>query len=435
MSSDLNRREVLQGAAAASVSGVLGAKGSAMAPALFVSHGSPRVALETDAYPQALKALGEGLGPVRAVVVVSAHGETLNAVHVTAAEAPPLIHDFGGFPAPLYQLKYPSPGAPELARTIAGRLEAAGLKAVADPARGLDHTRFPGHTVLDECTARPARASKRRAPASALLRSRCGPPRGSAHPRVRGLPLRNPVHAQLRAAWMKPGSHAVPHLERNTMKLSLKPVVAALVLAAPMVAFGAEFEIDSAHSSAQFAVKHMMVSTVRGAFSNVTGKINIDEKDMTRSTVEAVIDAATINTNVAKRDEHLRSADFFDTAKYPTITFKSTKVEKAGENLKVTGDLTMHGVTKPVTLTAEGFTTEAKDPYGNIKRGGVATTKVNRKDFGLNYNSVLETGGVAVGEEVSITLDLQMNKKKEAAPAAAAPAAPATKAAPAKGTK
>jgi hypothetical protein len=122
MSSDLNRREVLQGAV--------------MAPALFVSHGSPLVALETDAYPQALKALGEGLGPVRAVVVVSAHWETLNAVHVTAAEAPPLIHDFGGFPEPLYQLKYPSPGAPELARTLVARLEAAGLKAVADPTRG-----------------------------------------------------------------------------------------------------------------------------------------------------------------------------------------------------------------------------------------------------------------------------------------------------------
>lgn len=125
MSSDLNQREVLQGVA--------------RAPALFVSHGSPRVALETDAYPQALEALGEGLGPVRAVVVVSAHWETLDAVHVTASEAPPLIHDFGGFPEPLYQLKYPSPGAPELARTLVARLEAAGLKAVADPTRGLDH--------------------------------------------------------------------------------------------------------------------------------------------------------------------------------------------------------------------------------------------------------------------------------------------------------
>ncbi|QRN99471.1 polyisoprenoid-binding protein [Archangium violaceum] len=215
------------------------------------------------------------------------------------------------------------------------------------------------------------------------------------------------------------------------MKLSLKPAVAALVLAAPSLAFAAEYEIDPGHSSAQFSVKHMMVSNVRGAFSKVTGKANIDEKDITKSTVEATIDATTINTNEPKRDEHLRNADFFDTAKYPTITFKSTKVEKAGENLKVSGNLTMHGVTRPVVLDVEGFTTESKDPWGNIKRGGTATTKVNRKDFGLTYNSVLETGGVAVGEEVAITIDLELNKKKEAAPAAAAPA----KAAPAKSAK
>jgi len=220
------------------------------------------------------------------------------------------------------------------------------------------------------------------------------------------------------------------------MKLSLKPAIAALVLAAPMVAFGAEFEIDSAHSAANFTVKHMMVTNVRGTLGKVTGKANIDEKDITRSTVEAVIDPSAINTNEPKRDEHLRSPDFFDVAKYPTITFKSTKVEKAGENLKVSGDLTMHGVTRPVTLDVDGFTTEAKDPWGNVKRGGTATTKVNRKDFGLVWNKALETGGVAVGDEVSITLDLELNKKKEAAPAAAAPATPAAPAKPAaKGTK
>lgn len=207
------------------------------------------------------------------------------------------------------------------------------------------------------------------------------------------------------------------------MKLSLKPAIAALVLASPSLAFAAEFVIDSAHSGANFSVKHMMVSNVRGAFSKVTGSANIDEKDITKSTVEAVIDATTVNTNEPKRDEHLRSADFFDTAKFPTITFKSTKVEKAGQNLKVTGDLTLHGVTKPVVLDVEGFTTEAKDPWGNIKRGGTATTKINRKDFGLGWNSVLETGGVAVGEEVAITLDLELNKKKDPAAAPAAPAA------------
>jgi len=139
MSSDLNRREVLQGAAAAGMGGMLGGAGTRLAPALFVSHGSPMVALETDAYPQALKAFGESLVPVRAVVVVSAHWETLNAVHVTAAEAPPLIYDFGGFPEPLYHLKYPSPGSPELARDIVARLGAASVPAVADAGRGLDH--------------------------------------------------------------------------------------------------------------------------------------------------------------------------------------------------------------------------------------------------------------------------------------------------------
>ncbi|KFA93323.1 YceI family protein [Archangium violaceum] len=209
------------------------------------------------------------------------------------------------------------------------------------------------------------------------------------------------------------------------MKLSFKPAIAALVLASPSLAFATEYDIDSAHSGANFSVKHMMVSNVRGAFSKVTGTANIDEKDITKSTVQAVIDATTINTNEPKRDEHLKSPDFFDTAKYPTITFKSTKVEKAGDNLKVMGDLTMHGVTKPVTLDVEGFTTEAKDPWGNTKRGGTATTKINRKDFGLGWNKVLDTGGVAVGEEVAITLDLELNKKQ--APAAAPAAKPATK--------
>jgi 4,5-DOPA dioxygenase extradiol len=138
MSADLKRREVLQGAAAAGMAGVLGDKGAAVMPALFVSHGSPMVALETDAFPQAMKAFGESVAP-RALVVVSGHWETLNEVRVTASEAPPLIYDFGGFPEPLYQLTYPSPGAPELARDIVARLGAAGLTAVAEVARGLDH--------------------------------------------------------------------------------------------------------------------------------------------------------------------------------------------------------------------------------------------------------------------------------------------------------
>ncbi|ATB35984.1 hypothetical protein CYFUS_001398 [Cystobacter fuscus] len=196
------------------------------------------------------------------------------------------------------------------------------------------------------------------------------------------------------------------------MKQFLKPAVAALVFAAPSFAFATEYDIDAAHSSAQFAVKHMMVSNVRGSFSKVTGTANIDEKDITKSTIEASIDATTFNTNDTARDEHMRGPEFFDTAKYPALTFKSTKVVKAGKNLKVSGELTMHGVTKPVVLDVEGFTTESKDPWGNFKRGGTATTKINRKDFGLSWNKVLETGGVAVGEEVSITIDLQLTKKQ-----------------------
>ncbi|WP_223637103.1 YceI family protein [Corallococcus sp. EGB] len=203
------------------------------------------------------------------------------------------------------------------------------------------------------------------------------------------------------------------------MKMSLKSAITLLAVAAPSFAFASTWELDSAHSSAQFAVKHMMVSTVRGAFSNVKGTINLDDKDITKSTIEATIDAKTINTNEPKRDEHLRSADFFDVEKYPTITFKSTKVAKAGKDkLNVTGDLTMHGVTKPVVLAVEGPTAETKDPWGNVRRGATATTKIKRSDFGLTWNKALEAGGVAVGDEITITLDLETTKKAEAAPAA-----------------
>lgn len=197
----------------------------------------------------------------------------------------------------------------------------------------------------------------------------------------------------------------------------LKSAVLAAILAVPSLAFAATYEIDSAHSGAHFTVRHLMVSNVRGEFGKVTGTVNIDEKDITKSTVEATIDASTINTREPKRDEHLRSADFFDVAKFPTITFKSKKVAKAGEGkLKVTGDLTMHGVTKEVVLDVEGPAKDAKDPWGNVKSGASATTRLNRKDFGLGWNQALETGGVMVGEEVAVTIDLELTKKQ--APAA-----------------
>ncbi|MFY1830443.1 YceI family protein [Myxococcus fulvus] len=203
------------------------------------------------------------------------------------------------------------------------------------------------------------------------------------------------------------------------MKTTLKSAIALLV-ALPSLAFAATWDVDPAHSSAGFTVKHMMVSNVTGSFNIKQGAVNLDDKDVTKSTVEATLDAATVNTGNAKRDEHLRAPDFFDTAKFPTITFKSTKVEKAGEGkLKVSGNLTMHGVTKPVVLDVTGPTAESKDPWGNTRTGVSATTKLNRKDFGLTYNTALETGGVAVGEEVTVNLDLSLTKKAPAAPAAA----------------
>jgi polyisoprenoid-binding protein YceI len=224
------------------------------------------------------------------------------------------------------------------------------------------------------------------------------------------------------------------------MRRILTAAVAALALAAPFAASADTFEIDTAHSSSGFSVRHLMVSNVKGEFAKVTGTLNLDDKDVTKSTVEATIDVNTLTTREPKRDEHLKSPEFFDAAKYPTITFKSTKVEKAGEGkLAVTGDLTLHGVTKPVVLAVEGPTAEQKDPWGNTKRGASASTKISRKEFGLTWNKALETGGAMIGDEVAINIDLELNKKAPAAPAAAAakpeakPAAAETK--PAKATK
>jgi polyisoprenoid-binding protein YceI len=191
-------------------------------------------------------------------------------------------------------------------------------------------------------------------------------------------------------------------------------IVSALIVTFSLPVFGqaAVYEIDSAHSSAQFAIRHLMVSTVRGDFRKVTGMANVDEKDVTKSTIEATIDVASINTGIAKRDEHLRSPDFFDAAQYPTMTFKSKKIEKIGEGkLKVTGDLTLHGTTKEVVLDFEGNLTPVKDPMGKTRIGGMATTKINRKDFGLAWNKALETGGVVVGEETTITIDTELTQK------------------------
>jgi polyisoprenoid-binding protein YceI len=185
-----------------------------------------------------------------------------------------------------------------------------------------------------------------------------------------------------------------------------------IVLALPAFASATTWTIDPDHSNVGFKVRHLMVSNVKGNFDKHTGVVEINDKDITKSKVEVSIDTNSINTNVQKRDEHLRSADFFDVAKYPAMTFVSKKVAKAGKDkLKVTGDLTLHGITRQVVLDVEGPTKESKDPWGNIRKGATATTKINRKDFGLVWNAALETGGVAVGEEITITLEIEMIRK------------------------
>jgi polyisoprenoid-binding protein YceI len=167
------------------------------------------------------------------------------------------------------------------------------------------------------------------------------------------------------------------------------------------------WNIDASHSRVGFAVKHMMVSTVKGHFNVLSGTVNIDEANPANSWVEAEIDAASIDTRDANRDNHLRTADFLDVEKFPKITFKSTKVEPVGDNeYNVIGDLTLHGVTKSVVLKAE-YSGTIKDPYGLNRAGFEARTKINRKDFGLAFNALLETGGALVGDEVKIDLDLE----------------------------
>lgn len=170
------------------------------------------------------------------------------------------------------------------------------------------------------------------------------------------------------------------------------------------------YNIDPAHTSAQFSVRHMMITNVRGGFSGVKGTIIYDPDNISQSSVEAEIDATTINTNDAQRDTHLKSADFLDVSQYPTMVFKSTQVGNAGGELSVTGDLTLHGVTRPVVLMVEPPSPEAKDPFGNIRVGTSAHTKIKRSDFGLSWNAPLETGGILVGDDLKIEIDISAIK-------------------------
>jgi polyisoprenoid-binding protein YceI len=171
------------------------------------------------------------------------------------------------------------------------------------------------------------------------------------------------------------------------------------------------WNIDPAHTTAEFKVRHMMITNVKGQFTGVSGVLTLDEQDLTKSRVETSIDAASINTREADRDTHLKSADFLDVEKFPTLTFVSTRITRTGEGeLQAEGDLTIHGVTKRVVFDVEGPTPPGKDPWGNTRIGWSATTKINRKDFGLHWNAALETGGILVGDDVTITLDVEAVK-------------------------
>jgi polyisoprenoid-binding protein YceI len=168
-----------------------------------------------------------------------------------------------------------------------------------------------------------------------------------------------------------------------------------------------KYQIDPAHSAAHFSVRHMMISNVRGEFTKLSGTILYDAQNPENSSVEATIDGSSITTGDAQRDTHLKSADFLDIEHFPSLTFRSKSITKGENGGKVIGDLTIHGVTREIVLNVEGLAPEAKDPWGNFRIGGTATTKVSRKDFGLSWNAALETGGMLVGDDVKIEIDVQ----------------------------
>ena len=196
------------------------------------------------------------------------------------------------------------------------------------------------------------------------------------------------------------------------MKRYITPMMALFFLVIPILSDAATWQMDPAHSSFQFKIRHLTVSNVKGDFSKFQGVAVIDDQNITHLKVEVAIDAASVNTGHAQRDEHLRGPDFFDVTKYPTIIFVSKKVIKTDTNrLKVIGDLTLRGVTREITVDVEGPTPEVKDPWGHFRRGATATTKINRRDFGLTWNKVLDTGGLVVGDEVNIYIEVELVRK------------------------
>jgi polyisoprenoid-binding protein YceI len=202
---------------------------------------------------------------------------------------------------------------------------------------------------------------------------------------------------------------ANPRMSRN---LFISAGLLAFVIAAALPAAAQHlYKIDSTHSSAQFSVTHMMISKVNGEFQKVSGTVYMDPEKPENDKIEATIDTTTISTRDEKRDGHLKSPDFFDVAKFPELTFKSTGASMENGKLMVHGDLTLHGVTKPVTLAVEGPSAEIKDPQGNLRVGASATTKINRKDFGLMWSKTIDGGGMVVGDDVNINIDVELVRK------------------------
>jgi polyisoprenoid-binding protein YceI len=207
-------------------------------------------------------------------------------------------------------------------------------------------------------------------------------------------------------------------LSRSLRSTVTSALAGLLVLGASASALASDWDVDAGHSRVGFAVKHMMVSTVHGTFAKYTGTVALDDADITKSKAHLEIDASSITTGNDKRDEHLKSPDFFDAAHFPKLVFDSTKVDRYGaDGLSLSGNLTIKNVTKPVVLTVSGLSSEIKDPWGMTRRGATASAKISRKEFGLSWNKSLDTGGVVVGDEVTIELEVELVKH---APASAA---------------
>lgn len=196
------------------------------------------------------------------------------------------------------------------------------------------------------------------------------------------------------------------------MKRSIIVLLVCLAMGMPLIAGAATYQLDTDHSSIQFKIRHLTVSNVTGTFNRVKGTASVEGEELATLKVEVTIDAASVDTGHQKRDEHIRTADFLDVAKYPTITFVSKKVVKADPGkLRITGDLTLHGVTREITVDLEGPTPEIKDPSGNFRRGATGTAKIDRRDFGITWNKALDTGGLVVGNEVGIQVDIEWVRK------------------------